>query len=190
MFRLRTTLVLSLLGLGIGIAGTDWLSGRSTDEPLAMPLPVAKRSMLPSPHRAISAAPRAHASRETSRLRRSRADETTGVVLHTEPGDHAPTTTPAPELVPLDMPASRDFAYDRLRGHLDGRVVMRVSIDGSGHVTSASVAESSGDVVLDAHALRSVRGWRFAVPPEYPDGLSADLPMRFSSHDEPIASVP
>lgn len=88
------------------------------------------------------------------------------------------------------MPTSGDIAYDRLRGHLDGRVIMRVSVDGDGHVTAANVAESSGDAVLDAHALRSVRGWRFAVPPEHPDGLSADLPMRFSSHDDPVASVP
>jgi protein TonB len=31
--------------------------------------------------------------------------------------------------------------------------------------------------------LRSVQGWRFAVPPGYPDGLSGELPMRFSSQD-------
>jgi protein TonB len=80
-------------------------------------------------------------------------------------------------------------AYDRLRGHLDGRVIMHISIDGTGRVTAASVAESSGDAVLDAHAVRSVRGWRFAVPPDHPDGLSGDLPMRFSSHDDPVASL-
>ena len=88
------------------------------------------------------------------------------------------------------MPVSQDAAYDSLRGHLDGRVIVHVSVDGGGHVSAASVAESSGDAVLDAHALRSVRGWRFAVPPEHPDGLSADLPMRFSSHDDPVASAP
>ena len=88
------------------------------------------------------------------------------------------------------MPIYRDVAYDQLRGHLDGRVVMHVSVDGGGRVTAASVAESSGDAVLDAHALRSVRNWRFAVPPDHPDGLSADLPMRFSSRDDPLASVP
>jgi protein TonB len=32
-------------------------------------------------------------------------------------------------------------------------------------------------------------GWRFAVPPDHPDGLSGDLPMRFSSHDDPVASL-
>ena len=56
-----------------------------------------------------------------------------------------------------------------------------VSIDGSGRVTAASLAESSGDSVLDAHALASVRGWRFAVPADRPDGFSGELPMRFTS---------
>jgi protein TonB len=63
-------------------------------------------------------------------------------------------------------------------------------VDGSGRVSAASLSESSGDPVLDAHALRSVRGWRFAVPPDHPDGLSGELPMRFSSQGNRVAQLP
>ncbi|WP_458070575.1 energy transducer TonB family protein [Rhodanobacter sp. BL-MT-08] len=184
MLRLRTTVVLSLLALGVGVAGTHWLSQRSADEPLALP---AKRPSASSSH--LAAAPPAHAHapfQATVRSHRLRQPPIDSDIAGQSTGISA---APPPELVPLDMPANRDVAYDRLRGHLDGRVIMRISIDGTGRVTAASVAESSGDAVLDAHALRSVRGWRFAVPPDHPDGLSADLPMRFSSHDDPVASL-
>ena len=183
MLRLRTTVVLSLLALAVGVAGTHWLSQRSADEPLALP---AKRPAI-SNHVVTARPAHAHAPFQATvrshRLRQppidsDNAGQSTGI-----------SAAPPPELVPLDMPANRDVDYDRLRGHLDGRVIMRISIDGTGRVTAASVAESSGDAVLDAHALRSVRGWRFAVPPDHPDGLSADLPMRFSSHDDPVASL-
>jgi protein TonB len=68
----------------------------------------------------------------------------------------------------------------RLRGHLDGRVVLDVATDGSGRVTSAGIARSSGDRVLDAHALATVQRWRFAVPSGSP-GVQGELPMRFDS---------
>jgi periplasmic protein TonB len=94
------------------------------------------------------------------------------------------------ELLPLTTPVDASMSWDELRGHLDGRVVVHVAIDGSGRVTTSSLVESSGDPVLDEHALRSVRGWRFAVPGDRPDGLSGELPMHFSSRGERIASVP
>jgi protein TonB len=188
MLRLRTTVVLSLLGLAVGIAGTDWLSARSTNEPLAMAPVAAKRSTSPF-RRSVSPVWHAHASGQGVRHRSPRVDDIAGAVLSERASVHSAPLAPPPELVPLDMPATRDLAYAQLRGHLDGRVVMRVSIDGEGHVTAANVAQSSGDPVLDAHALHSVRGWRFVVPPDHADGLSADLPMDFSSSRQPVASV-
>ena len=94
------------------------------------------------------------------------------------------------ELRPLTTPVDTSMSWDELRGHLDGRVVVHVAIDSSGRVNATSLVESSGDPVLDEHALRSVRGWHFAVPGDRPDGLSGDLPMHFSSRGERIASVP
>jgi protein TonB len=58
-------------------------------------------------------------------------------------------------------------------------VVLEVGTDGDGRVTDASVARSSGDPVLDAHALATVRHWRFAVPAGFPQGVHGELPMRF-----------
>jgi len=62
-------------------------------------------------------------------------------------------------------------------------LTVQLRVDGEGRVLHARVVASSGDPILDAHALRSVQGWRFAVPPGHPDGLSGELPMRFSSQD-------
>lgn len=101
---------------------------------------------------------------------------------------HASHSTPA--LVPLAMPGDTTQRWDQLRDHIDGRVVVHIDIDGSGRVEAARVVESSGDPVLDEHALRSVRGWRFAVPPDHPGGISGDLPMRFSSQGERVAQLP
>jgi protein TonB len=94
------------------------------------------------------------------------------------------------ELRPLSTPVDASMSWEELRGHLDGRVVVHVTIDRSGRVNAASLVESSGDPVLDEHALRSVRGWHFAVSGDRPDGLSGDLSMHFSTRGERIASVP
>jgi len=190
MLRLRTTVVLSLLALATGIAGTDWLSARSTNEPLAMPLVALARRPSLSRHRSASPAAHEHATAASMRSHPSQMPAAGAAIPEPLRYEQAAPAVLPPELVPLDMPTTQDLAYDRLRGHLDGRVVMHVSVNGGGRVTAASVAESSGDPVLDAHALRSLRRWRFAVPPDHPEGLSADLPMRFSSHDDPVASVP
>jgi protein TonB len=88
------------------------------------------------------------------------------------------------------MPYDTTQPWYKLRGHLDGRVVVHVDTDGRGQVDRASLVESSGDPVLDEHALRSVRGWRFAVPADRPAGVSGELPMRFSSHENAIARAP
>jgi protein TonB len=187
MWRLRTTVILSLLALAIGIGGTHWLSGRSTDEPLALSA-VSTRRLPPPHHRTTPAAHHARAVALHAHNGSKNLPVAARLPAQSQP-DLAARAAP-PELVPLDMPVVRDEAYEQQLGHLDGRVVMRVSIDGAGHVSAANVVETSGDAALDAHALRSVRQWRFAVPTDYPEGFSADLPMRFSSHDEPMASVP
>lgn len=186
MLRLRTTTGLSALALAIGIAGTGWLST----------LTVGWRG--PAPHLAAtqhgySIQPRTlpslqHRKRPVSvvQARRAHADGAISGV------SEAQATAPAPavELVPLAMPGDTSQSWEELRGHLDGRVVLHVGIDGNGRVRTASLVESSGDPVLDEHALRSVRGWRFAVPGDHPDGISGDLPMRFSAQGERIAQSP
>lgn len=185
MLRLRTSSGLSSLALAVGIVGTAWLStltaawhGPAARVAAIMPAGSTSRHARPSPHRrhgAISVVPARHHA----------LDRSGGSVDTTE----AAVLPPAP-LLPLAMPSDVSQRWDELRGHLDGRVVLHVDIDGRGHVAAAGISESSGDPVLDEHALRSVRGWRFAVPPDHPEGTSGELPMRFSSRGEGIARFP
>jgi protein TonB len=180
MLRLRTTTGLSVLALAIGIVGTGWLSTLTTDWQGPATRVVVARHAAPV-RRALPA--RRHASMRVVQTHRVTADRVVDEV------QAAPLAEP-PELVPLAMPGDTSQSWEALRGHLDGRVLLHVDIDGSGRVSAASLSESSGDPVLDAHALRSVRGWRFAVPPDHPDGLSGELPMRFSSQGDRIAQLP
>ena len=162
MPRLRVTTALSLLGLLVGILGTGWLSG-FTDDWTGPP-------------------PRA-ASKIVARLHRAPLHQRSHAPLRVVGAQPEATMHPAPalpvELVPLDTPPGPS-PWASLRGHLDGRVVLDIATDGSGQVTSAGIARSSGDPVLDAHALATVRQWRFAVPAGA-SGVQGELPMRFDS---------
>lgn len=181
MPRLRTTTSLSLLLLVGGIAGTGWLSTltsgwsgpavRSASQPRLARAPEAAHRRLHGPVHAV----------QTHRVPpvATGDDEAQATVL-----------APPPPLVPLATPADTSQPWYRLRGHLDGHVVVHVQTDGSGHVDRAGVVQSSGDPVLDEHALRSVRGWRFAVPGDHAAGVSGELAMSFSSRGERFARAP
>jgi len=171
MPRLRTTTGLSLLLLVGGIAGTGWLSTLTA----GWSGPPAKTA--PTRH-AASAPVRRHA-RAPVHVAKARR-------VRTAPQEVVPAAASA-SLQPVAMPNDTTQPWYTLRGHLDGRVVVHVDTDDRGKVDRASLVESSGDPVLDDHALRSVRGWRFAVPADHPAGVSGELPMRFSSHGSAVA---
>jgi protein TonB len=162
--RLRVTALLSLLALLVGIVGTHWLSGQTAG--------------WAGPRHVVVAV---HTAPSPSRYRADRAGHAPPRVIGAGAAN-APSVLAAavPELVPLSMPplSSR---YREMEGHLAGEVVLRLRVDGAGHVLDAAVAHSSGDAVLDAHAQAMVAHWRFAVPPDHPDGLSGELPMRFGT---------
>ncbi|AGG90918.1 energy transducer TonB family protein [Rhodanobacter denitrificans] len=183
MFRLRTTASLSLLALAVGVAGTGWLSAQTS---VWSGPPTRYTAQVDTPT-ALRARPSPHRPRRSPRVAPARRMLPPAVVADEA---QAAIAAPAPELVPLATPADTSQSWDELRGHLDGRVLLHVDIDGNGRVTTASLSESSGDPVLDQHALRSVRGWRFAVPPDHPDGLSGELPMRFTSRGDRVAQLP
>ena len=175
MLRLRTTTSLGLLALLVGVAGTGWLSSL-TDH---WREPSDRVAMVGRMHAASRTAPsvrRLHGPVTVVPPRRAwRHAATSDSALR------AAAPTPLTALQPLTTPDDTSQSWDQLRGHLDGQVVVRVQIDGAGQVQDASVITSSGDPILDQHALRSVRGWRFVVPADHPDGTSGELPMRFSS---------
>lgn len=178
MLRLRTSSSLSALALAIGIAGTGWLSGLTSGWSGPPPQRIAAAHRLPPPTGASS---------------RSRGHGPISVVQSRRRGHRRALSEATPPRVaslaplqPVAMPSDSSQSWDSLRGHLDGRVLLHVDTDGHGDVREAQVTESSGDPVLDQHALRSVRGWRFAVPADHPQGISGELPMRFSSHAESV----
>jgi protein TonB len=162
MPRLRVTAVLSLLGLLVGILGTGWLSGFTDDWVGPRPRPAAQG--VPRLRR-MPSRPRTHAAPRVVGARPEAA------------APRAPVAPPA--LVPLDIPPAPS-SWAELRGHLDGRVVLTIATDGHGRVTTVAIARSSGDTVLDAYAVATVRHWRFAVPAGTA-GVQGELPMRFDS---------
>ena len=176
MLRLRTTSSLSALALAIGIAGTGWLS-TLTDQWRGPGSAVAVQRAAPPRHVRLAARHRPAPARGEHRLRPVAAADLAG-------NARAAAVTPPPELVPLATPSDDSLSWDELRGHLDGRVVLHIETNGEGSVSVASVVESSGDAVLDDHALR------FRVPADHPDGIRGELPMLFSSRGDGIARVP
>lgn len=184
MLRLRTTVGLSLLGLAIGVAGTGWLSTLTTDWRGPPPHAAARPGHRPAAPAMVKAAP----------IRRGAIARMAAAPAPVRPAPltaaAAPASPPAPELIPLSTPSDTAMPWQALRGHLDGRAVLHVDVDGEGRVSHASVARSSGDPVLDTYALRSVQRWRFAVPPSRSAGFSGDLPMRFASGDARLAGPP
>jgi len=110
--------------------------------------------------------------------------------VQTAPPLREPTTTTAapvprveaatalPSLTPIDMPSLPGSLFAHAASG-QGRVVLRLTVDGEGRAQSASVAQSSGDAALDDRAVRMALGWRFAVPADHPAGLTGQLVMRF-----------
>ncbi len=183
MLRLRTATGLSVLALLLGVAGTSWLS-TLTDRgfvaasrnalahaPATTPRSPARRRSSPPSHRTVMRAQPAVREPAAYRALPDSVPDSSAAAL-------AETNS---ELVPLTTPTDTSLSWEQLRGHLDGRVQLQVDVDGSGRVSAASVAQSSGDELLDAHALRSVRGWRFAVPEANAAGLHGEVTVRYSS---------
>ncbi len=182
MLRLRTTITLSALLLVLGVIGTGWLTTLTAGKYAPAAQFAHGDTALTSAHahagrRRVSRA--THAAQRTARAQRPRTWHANTVVGAS--ADPVPATPMAPELVPLATPGDDSLTWRQLRGHLDGRVLLHVSVDGAGQVRAASVAQSSGDELLDTYALRSVWRWRFAVPGDSPDGLHGEVPVRYSS---------
>ncbi|WP_172461680.1 energy transducer TonB [Dyella jiangningensis] len=165
---MRTTTSLSVLALLVGIAGTAWLS-TFTDEWKG-----------PAPSMA------SHADKVRTVLRRhARPARMQVAVPLREPATATAAGVPRaeaapalPSLTPIDMPSLPGSWLGRTASG-QGRVVLRLSVDGEGRAQSASVAQSSGDAALDDRAVRMALGWRFAVPADHPGGLTGQLVMRF-----------
>ncbi|GLQ93838.1 energy transducer TonB family protein [Dyella acidisoli] len=177
MPRLRITASLSLLALVIGVGGVQWLSDQTythVDWPVTVHRPMTAQLM---------------------RRNNEHAKHAPAVVRpRYEPSQAQAAITPAappstePTLVPVSTPAA-SLPTSQMEDHAVGNVVLHLTVDGQGQVTRAAVAQSSGDSVLDANALAIAQRWRFAVPADHPQGISGDLPLRFSGESAPSAHM-
>lgn len=75
-----------------------------------------------------------------------------------------------------------EYPPEAVRAGLTGRVVLEVEISADGRVGRARVAVSSGQAVLDAAALRSIKRWRFSPARRggEPVAYTVRVPLRFS----------
>jgi protein TonB len=66
--------------------------------------------------------------------------------------------------------------------HIEGVVMLLVSVDAGGRVTSASIHQGSGHAVLDRAALEAVHSWRFrpATQNGRPVAATVEIPIRFN----------
>ncbi|GLQ50067.1 energy transducer TonB [Dyella flava] len=178
MLRLRTTTTLSLLVLGASIAVTQWLSDQtgSSAEPV-------RHSMHHLAAHPAAASHLAHHSHPGSHH----------VPVHAQPHYVSASAIASAgdkvEWVPVSMPVS-SIPFARMRHHDAGNLVLHLVVDGQGQVTQVSLVQSSGDAVLDADALTIARQWRFAVPPDHPQGFSGDLPLSFTAANAQFAQTP
>ncbi|RDS82110.1 energy transducer TonB [Dyella monticola] len=171
MPRLRTTAGLSLLALVVGVAGTAWLSDQTYRH-------VAWKA---APHRASVAHVMHRGATHTRHV--------TARNPYTSMQAHAATTAAANDaLIPVSMPVT-SVPVARMESHAVGELVLHLRVDGQGQVIDAFVAQSSGDAVLDANAIAMARRWRFAVSADRPQGMSGDLPMRFTGVSARLAQV-
>ena len=184
MLRLRTTTGLSVLALLIGIAGTGWLSNLTRQ----WRQPSDRVAMVDHTHATPRKSSTAHREHGPVRVVQRRRVWQNPSIDNDGTAQAAAIATRA-TLQPLATPEDTSQSWEQLRGHLDGQLIVQVQVDAAGRVDSASVVASSGDPILDQHALRSVRGWRFAVPPGHPDGVSGELPMRFSSQGRTLGML-
>lgn len=165
---LRITTGLSLLALLLGVLGTSWLSVRSGQW-------AGPRHAVVAVHTAPPARSYRQVSREWHPPPRVIGSERLAVASVAPAGV-------TPELVPLAMPQLQ-ARYDNVRGHLQGSLVLALTVGADGNVLASAVSRSSGDPVLDAHAQRLVSRWRFAVPADHPHGVRGQLPMHFGATD-------
>lgn len=167
MFRLRTTVSLSLLALAIGVAGTAWLSTFTGDWQGPTGASSARNDKVRRVLRRHARAPAAREPLAPTAMARTRL-----LTAAARTADDLPTLTPV-DMPPLATPWLKRAVF------ISGRVVLQLTIDGEGRVGHAAVAESSGNAGLDDRALRTATNWRFAVPGDHPNGLIGQLVMRF-----------
>ncbi|HUA78853.1 MAG TPA: energy transducer TonB [Dyella sp.] len=168
MPKLRVTATLSLLALAVGTAGTAWLTDQTAGWAASPAVGHRMTRVLALHHR------HEHWIKRPVVVQRQ----------HYASAQASAAATPAAvntdeTLVPISTPTT-SMPISSMEDHATGNVVLHLVVDGQGDVLHASIAQSSGDHMLDANAMQIARHWRFAVPSNRPQGLSGDLTLRFT----------
>jgi protein TonB len=91
-----------------------------------------------------------------------------------------------PQKAPYNLPPA--YPTDALLAGIEGRVLLRASIDSNGRVDDLAIERSSGWPSLDDAALTAVRRWRFL--PARRRGIAVAfevvVPVRFSIRDQQL----
>jgi protein TonB len=129
-----------------------------------------------APVKALSAKSSAGTPRAAARPRKSPPGQSQGPRGSGNPGGGAAYTPP--QFLTRYKPPYPDAAR---AGRLEGTVILRVSVDARGHITTVGIYQSSGHVVLDRAAVASVKSWRFEPARSNGTAIAAEveLPVRF-----------
>ncbi len=167
--------------------------------PLPDPAPPRAVPQLPRPSPMRRAAPAAAKARAVPMPRHEQADPSASGA-GALPGLPVPAASPAPTQAASPVPPATAEAVGAWRGALaawlqehrtypdaarrdgiEGRAVVRFTIDAAGLVTGVVLVGSSGSPVLDEATLALLRGAHLPAPPAPgPDHLSITLPVRYS----------
>jgi protein TonB len=94
-----------------------------------------------------------------------------------------------PDRLPTKLPTNPEPIYpaDALAARIEGRVLLRATIEKSGRVGEVSIERSSGHASLDRAALDAVRRWRFTPAERRGAAIVHEVivPVRFTIRDAP-----
>lgn len=128
--------------------------------PAPRPQPVRTKTVAPAPPISVPAEEAAGSGNPSEAA--AAPSETAGGGNTSSPPGYALGTalTPAP-----------DYPWSARRRGIEGRVVIRLDVDGDGRPTRVDLLHSSGDSALDQAALATLRLWR--LRPALADGVPA-----------------
>ncbi|SDE62523.1 energy transducer TonB [Sporomusa acidovorans] len=70
-----------------------------------------------------------------------------------------------------------EYPYEARKKHLEGKVLLKMTISNEGIVSDAEVIESSGYDILDEAAINGVKEWRFIPAKENGEAIAVKVVM-------------
>ena len=146
------------------------------------PKPRAERKPKATPARSNSGAPRPHTGPPSNAAQNAASGTTAGMAAAKGAGGSAGAGNSKPAYLSNPHPP---YPQESKASHEEGLVMLAVSINESGEVTSVSVSQSSGFSRLDQAAREGVSHWRFRPARVAGFAVASHLavPVRFRLND-------